>query len=77
MDGVAQRERQAPFRGFDVVRANVFQAFLVGTESDTPSCLDGAGRRVLDHVDDRLRVSLGDLSHPRPGSLRQCPHRPS
>ena len=42
-------------------RADVVQAFFVGAESGTPLGLDGTVRGVLQHVDDRLAFSRGDL----------------
>ncbi len=64
-DGVAQRQRQAAFGGFDVVRPNMFQAFLVATKSGAPLGLDGAGGRVVEPVVDRLPLALGNLDERR------------
>ena len=60
-DGVAQRKRQAAFRGFDVVRPNMVQAFLVFAEPETPLGLDGAGGRAFDPIDTRLHMPFGNL----------------
>ena len=71
-DGVAQRQGDAAFRGFDIVRPNIFQALVVAAKPKAPPGLDRAGRGVLNHVDDRLPFTLGNLAerrfHGRSGS---------
>ena len=67
VDGVAQRKRQAAFRGFDVVRPNMFQALRVATKPEAPPGLDGARGSVVEHVDNRLSLPLGNLDERRLG----------
>jgi hypothetical protein len=59
---IGQRQCHAAFRRFDAVRfPDVLQAVVVVAEPEAPCGLDRAGRRLVDHVDDALPFSFGDL----------------
>src|SRR5262249_21332009 len=61
VDGVAQRQRYAACRGFDVVRPNIVQALGVAAKPEAPLGRDRAGGSVVDQVDHRLPCPLGNL----------------
>ena len=44
-----------------MVGANMFHALRVRAKADAPLRLDRAGRRLVEHVDDRLAMPLGKL----------------
>ena len=67
VDGVAQRQRYAAFRGFDVVLADVGQALVVFAEPEPPLGLDRARRCGLQQLDDGIAGAFGDLRQSRLG----------
>ena len=62
MHRIAQGQRNAASRGGDVVGTDVLHALVVLAKANPPLGLDGAGRRVLDHLDHVLAFAVRDLS---------------
>ena len=75
IDRVGQRQRQAAFRNFDVVRADIGHALGVVAEAEAPLRLDRAGRGIVDQVDDPLALALGYLGERRLRAPRPFPRR--
>ena len=64
-NGVAQRKRHAAVRRFDGPGPDMCQALFPGTKTETPTGLDGSGRRRLDSVDDGLDLAFRKLAQRR------------